>query len=273
MTTTRVAAAGPSGAAAVEVINPSGQGRFVLVCEHASNAIPEEYADLGLDGAALESHIAWDPGALEVAISMSASFDAPLVAQNISRLVYDCNRPPMADDAIPARSEIYDVPGNVGLTLEQRADRIARFYSPFREALAACIDRQMTIVPAPVILSIHSFTPIYDGVRRDLHLGILHDRDARYADALLAAAAVAGDLVVRRNEPYGPGDGVTHTLEEHALSRGLLNAMIEIRNDLVSDEAGQAAMAKRLTDWSPAALNTVAGAAESANAMVGDGHA
>lgn len=100
MTTTRVAAAGPSGAAAVEVINPSGQGRFVLVCEHASNAIPEEYADLGLDGAALESHIAWDPGALEVAISMSGSFDAPLVAQNISRLVYDCNRPPMADDAI-----------------------------------------------------------------------------------------------------------------------------------------------------------------------------
>lgn len=263
--------------ATVEVINPSGRGRFVLVCEHASNFIPEEYADLGLSGDALESHIAWDPGALAVARAMSTALDVPLVVQRISRLVYDCNRPPDVEDAIPAKSEIYDIPGNVDLTFAQRGDRVARFYEPFRDAMATCIDLRMAFGSEPVIVSIHSFTPVYDGVRRHLHLGVLHDRDSRYADSLLDAATGFDDLVIARNEPYGPQDGVMHTLVEHATSRGLLNAMIEIRNDLLADEASQRAMAERLTHWVSNALKALSKAAESDGAMVdatrGGGHA
>jgi predicted N-formylglutamate amidohydrolase len=233
--------------ATVEVINPSGQGRFVLVCEHASSFIPEQYDNLGLDSAARVSHIAWDPGALDVARAMAVSLDAPLVAQRVSRLVIDCNRPPQAPDAIPEKSEIYDVPGNVGLGPADRGERVEKYYAPFREALATCIGRRMTFGPPPTIVSIHSFTPVYDGIRRDLDLGVLHDSDTRFADALLEAMSLTDELGIRRNEPYGPEDGVMHTLVEHAVSRGLWNAMIEIRNDLIADKAARDSMAARLT--------------------------
>ena len=244
----------PSADGTVEVTNPSGTGDFVLVCEHASNAIPAELDDLGLSDEAINSHIAWDPGALEVAREMSLMLDAPLVAQRISRLVYDCNRPPEAESAIPAKSETYEIPGNVGLSAAARQERIKRFYTPFRDALAACIDQRMEARRKPVLVTVHSFTPIYNGVKRDLDIGILHDADARFADALLGTGAADDDLVTRRNAPYGPRDGVTHTLLEHAIPRGLLNAMIEIRNDLIADPVSQRTVAEQLSRRATEAL-------------------
>jgi len=230
----------PSKDTAVDIANPSGRGDLVLVCEHASNFIPADLDALGLDEAALQSHIAWDPGALAVASAMAAVLDATLVAPRVSRLVYDCNRSLEAPSAVPAVSEIFDIPGKA------RADRV---YSPFRDALNATLEARMVEGRRPVLLSIHSFTPVYGGVERDMELGILHDSDARFADALLEIAGARGDMVVRRNAPYGPEDGVAFTLSEFALKRGLLNAMIEIRNDLIADGAAQQAMADRLSGY------------------------
>lgn len=229
----------------VDEINPAGAGNVVLVCEHASNFIPPEYHHLGLSEDLRASHIAWDPGAMPVALAMSATLDAPLVAQKVSRLLYDCNRPPEAQSAVPAVSEIHQVPGNADLSEGDRQARVERFYQPFRTALDASIARKIATGRPPVIVTIHSFTPLYKGVNRDVEIGILHDSDARLADAMLDAAKNETRFDVRRNVPYGPEDGVTHTLREHAIARGLMNAMIEIRNDLLIAPDGQ----REVADW------------------------
>ena len=243
----------------VELVNPTGRGGFVLVCEHAGNFIPPELRDLGLGPGLTTSHIAWDPGALPVARELSRILDAPLVAQRVSRLVYDCNRPPESDSAIPEVSEVHAVPGNRGLSPEARQDRVDRVYVPFHQALAAHLDARRAAGEEPVVVTVPSFTPVYKGVRRTLDVGILHDMDARFADAVLQRAGAEPGLAVRRNEPYGPADGVTHTLQRHALPRGLGNVMIEVRNDLIRNGAGQRAMAARLAGWLTAAQADLAG--------------
>ncbi len=237
---------GAGEAGVVETINAEGAGPVVLACEHASNIVPAEFTDLGLGAEALESHIAWDPGARAVALRLSALLDAPLVAQRVSRLVYDCNRPPHSADAMPAQSETYTIPGNAGLTAAERTRRAELYYEPFRAALAACLDARLAGTTAPALVTIHSFTPVYFGVPRDVGLGILHDRDRRLADILLTSLTGESGWIVRRNEPYGPEDGVTHTLADQALPRGLDNVMIEIRNDLIADAAGQEKVARLL---------------------------
>jgi len=238
----------------VEVINPQGTSDIVLVCEHASSFIPPEFDGLGLAPEALISHIAWDPGALAVARQMSAFFDAALVAQRVSRLVYDCNRPPEAASAIPEESEIYCIPGNAGLSAAARRDRAERFYFPFRDCLSGMIDARIAQGRSPVIVTVHSFTPVYKGVQRAVEIGILYDDDARLADAMMAMRSEQAGHVVRRNEPYGPADGVTHTLIVQALSRDLLNVMIEVRNDLIGDATSQERYGVLLADWVKAAL-------------------
>ncbi len=232
----------------VETVNPDGLGPVVLACEHASSFIPPEFGGLGLNSDALDSHIAWDPGALAVATHLSRLLDAPLVAQRVSRLVYDCNRPPSAADAIPARSEIYSVPGNAGLSDGEKQERTRRFYEPFHQALGACLDARMAANEAPILVTIHSFTPVYFGARRDVEFGILHDNDSRLADVMLGPAGQAAGPVTRRNEPYGPEHGVTHTLKLHGLSRGIANVMLEIRNDLIATLQGQIEWADRIAD-------------------------
>lgn len=231
----------------VDVINPLGPGDFVLVCEHASNAIPAEFNNLGLTAADLETHIAWDIGALPVAREMARLLDAPLVAPRVSRLVVDCNRAMDAPDLVPVRSETVDIPGNAGLDDDQRRERIERYSRLFHDAVSACLDVRTSGLRPPVLLTIHSFTPVYAGRKRDVQLGILHDTDTRFADSLLAALEAEVPLVIRRNEPYGPRDGVAHTLATHGIRRGLLNAMIEIRNDLIASPDAQRVMAALLS--------------------------
>lgn len=217
-----------------------------MVCEHASHFIPPELGNLGLAPDLLRSHIVWDRGAAAVAQAMSAQLDAPLVMPRISRLVYDCNRPPHAPDAMAEESETHRVPGNLGLSDAERNRRIEQVYRPFCDTLAATLQHKMQSGPAPALVSIHSFTPVFKGQTRGIEIGVLHDADARLADELLKLIAAEGALRVARNEPYGPEDGVTHTLAQHAIPRGLANVMIEIRNDLIEDAAGQSAIAKRL---------------------------
>lgn len=229
----------------VQTVNQTGASSVVLVCEHASHFIPASFHGLGLSDADRKSHAAWDPGAMAVAQNLSAHLNAPLVASGVSRLVYDCNRPPEAPDAMPVRSETIDVPGNTDITTPDRAARVATYYRPFQSALAATIKR----TASPVIVTIHSFTPVFFGQSRRVEIGILHDSDARLADAMLDIASNHTPLNVQRNQPYGPEHGVTHTLKEHGLAHGHLNVMLEIRNDLIATARQQGAMAATLAPW------------------------
>jgi len=259
----------PAGDGVVDISNVTGVGDVILVCEHASNFIPDALEGLGLDPEIRESHIAWDPGALPVASVMSAALDAPLISHRVSRLVFDCNRDPASADAILERSEVHAIPGNQGLSDNERRTRSARYYTPFRKAISNAIDGRMVDSRQPVLVTIHSFVPVYDGARRDFDLGILHDADPRLADAVLDRLHEDGDLDVRRNEPYGPADGVTHTLVEHAVSRGLLNVMVEIRSDLIAHPTDQRAMAERLANAISDALETLRNDSVEAGAATG----
>ncbi len=236
----------PSEGPAFAVLRPDGASDVVLICEHASKTMPKALGTMGLDEAALASHIAWDIGAQRVAEMLSEKLDAPLVSQRFSRLAYDCNRPPESPGAYPERSEIFDVPGNAGLSADDKACRAAALYHPFHQAIDALIEGRLAKGEAVVLVTVHSFTPVYFGNPRDGHLGILHDDDRRLADAMLDAAASAEFEKVSRNYPYGPEDGVTHTLKRHGLTRQIANVMLEIRNDLISDEAGQRDWAGRI---------------------------
>ncbi|MEJ8311533.1 N-formylglutamate amidohydrolase [Agrobacterium larrymoorei] len=239
---------------AVAVENEAGKSPVLLICEHASNRLPARYGDLGLSQQVLSSHIAWDPGALEVARLLSQKLDATLIYQRFSRLIYDCNRPPESTSAMPVRSEIYDVPGNANLDEAERFLRTAALYIPFHEAISSLIEKRRILGLKSVIVTVHSFTPVYHGNIRDVQIGLLHDTDARLVDDMLSDSDPA-PFRIERNQPYGPDDGVTHTLRLHALPDGLLNVMIEVRNDLISDEAGRRAAAKFLGEGLSKALS------------------
>ncbi|PSJ58384.1 N-formylglutamate amidohydrolase [Kumtagia ephedrae] len=223
----------------VSISNESGASRFVLLCDHASNFLPPELASLGLPAAALDSHIAWDPGALPVARLLSRKLDAALVESRVSRLAIDCNRALDAPDLVPTISETTAIPGNENLSPAQREARIALSWQPFHQAVGGLVDERLKAGRETWLVSLHSFTPVYKGVGRPWQIGILHDDDVRLSAAMADALQRRGDIVVGDNQPYSPADRVYFTLERHARSRGLPCAMIEIRNDEIRDEAGQ----------------------------------
>jgi predicted N-formylglutamate amidohydrolase len=223
----------------VTVTNRGGRSPFVLVCDHASNTLPPEFGTLGLAASDLDRHIAWDPGAAPVALRMAEALDAVLIASRVSRLVIDCNRPLDASDLIPAVSETTAIPGNQALSASARARRIALAYDPFHAAIEDVVSRRVAAKQETMLVSIHSFTPVYKGVSRPWHIGIIHDADRRLAAPLIGALSALRSVTVGVNEPYSPADRVYFTLERHARSRGLPCAMIEIRNDEISAPAGQ----------------------------------
>ncbi len=206
----------------------NGPAPVLVVCEHASNRFPEAFGTLGLTAEQQDSHIAWDPGAFALSRDLADRLGAPFIHATVSRLVYDLNRPPEAPDAIPEVSEVHNIPGNQGLSAADRQARIDQVHGPWHAALAAAIG---TVLPLAMV-TIHSFTPVYRETPRETEVGILHDTDSRLADAVLANAAKAG-LEWHRNRPYGPEDGVTHTLRTVAEPRGILPVMVEVRNDLL----------------------------------------
>lgn len=244
--TTRIATNDPENTDFVAIANADGHANLVLVCEHASCFIPPQFNNLGLDAEAATSHVAWDPGAYEVALELSALLDAPLVTQQVSRLVYDCNRPLHDPRAMAEKSEIYVIPGNKNLSASDTQQRKDTYYTPFHNTLAETISSKCDAGQQPDIITIHSFTPVFLGEKRSVEIGILHDEDTRLADKLLATCITDKRFDVRLNAPYGANDKVTHTLLTHAIPRGLPNAMLEIRNDLIDTASSQKSMAKWL---------------------------
>jgi predicted N-formylglutamate amidohydrolase len=228
------------------IVNETGASPILLVCEHAGRVIPKSLDCLGLPDSELERHIAYDIGAGPVARGIAERLDAPLVLQRYSRLVYDCNRPPQSPGAIPEMSELTKIPGNLGLTEAQREARINAIYRPFLSNVDRLIERRLAAGRPVIFVTIHSFTPVFKGIMRMMHVGLLFDQDRRFTVVVGSLLKTDGLFDVRYNEPYGPADGVCHTLNVHAGARGLPYSMIEIRNDLIKSESGQIEWADRL---------------------------
>ena len=237
-----------SGRSLIVAENPQGRGPFVILCDHASNRIPDAFQSFGFAEDALQTHIAWDRGALSVARILSAKLDAPLFWPDASRLIIDCNRAPDASSLIVTESEGRPVPANRVLSKEERSRRLDHIHAPYHDAIDSCLDRRRADRRPTALIAIHSFTPVYFGKARPWQVGILFDDDRRLADLLIGGLKSDPALTVGVNEPYSPADGVYYTLRRHAQPQGLPSVMIEIRNDEISDEASQRSWAEQLAD-------------------------
>lgn len=231
----------------VLVMNAEGRAPFVLACDHASNRFPERFGDLGLTPHQRLTHVAWDPGAYAVAVQLSELLDAPLVASTVSRLVIDCNRDHDAPDLIPTVSERTDIPGNKRIGDNERAERIGAYHAPFHGALETVLEARRAAGIETLLVTVHSFTPVYKDVPRPWPIGLIHARDDRFTAALRdALAADDAGLNIGWNQPYSALNGVTFTLEHHGDGRGLEATMIEIRHDEILEAEGVSLWAARL---------------------------
>ncbi|MCC7274778.1 MAG: N-formylglutamate amidohydrolase [Alphaproteobacteria bacterium] len=237
---------GPADPPAWRAVNGCGRAPVLLLCDHASNRVPVSLGDLGLTKADLARHIGWDIGAAAVTERLAALLDAPALLSGYSRLVLDCNRHPGTQGLCPTLSDGVAVPGNQGLSEADIAARTAALFEPYQRAIADRIARFAAAGVVPALVSLHSFTPVWAGVARPWHVGVLWDRDPRIPVPLLAALRADPRLTVGDNEPYSAREPHGYTVDVHGTRRGLPHVLIEIRQDLVADDAGAAAWADRL---------------------------
>jgi predicted N-formylglutamate amidohydrolase len=237
---------GPADVHPVREYNAEGRSPFLLTCDHYGRLIPRALGDLGLPESELVRHIGWDIGIAGVAERLSQHLDAHLIVQRYSRLVIDCNRPPHVASSIPLISEATTIPGNDGITREAAAMRRAEIFDPYHRRIDAIIDTRHRNNTPTILVSLHSFTPVYAGIARPWHIGTLYQRDKVLPPLVLQALRAEPDLVVGDNEPYAVSDQTDYTIPVHAEARGLMNTGIEIRQDLISDQAGEKAWADRL---------------------------
>ncbi len=229
---------------AVTVIGGSLASGVVLLCDHASNRLPPEYGTLGLPATELSRHIAYDIGAEGVTRALAARLACPAVLSRHSRLLIDPNRGADDPTMIMRISDGTVVAGNRQLDAAEREKRFRRYYAPYHRAIAGVIDTSLA-GRVPVLLSIHSFTPVWKGASRPWHCAVLWDKDPRLARPLLSALRAEPELVTGDNEPYSgvlKGD----TLWQHGSKRGLAHAIVELRQDLIATAAGQDLWARRL---------------------------
>jgi predicted N-formylglutamate amidohydrolase len=228
-------------------VGRQGRSNFVIVVDHASSRIPRRLQNLGLPASELQRHIAWDIGALGVARQTAAALDAVLVAQNYSRLVIDCNRDPAVASSIPRVSESSEIPGNTHLSEADIAVRRVEIFDPYHNHLRALLDERAAAGRSTILVAQHTMTNIYHSVRREMHAAVLYNRDRRFAGLVLERLRREKELLIADNEPYFVSDATDYTIPRHGEARGLPHVEIEIRQDLVSDEAGQTEWAHRIT--------------------------
>lgn len=227
------------------VLNACGPSRFLLTCEHASNHMPAEYAGLGVSEEDRRRHIAWDIGAAALTERLSALLDAPAILSGYSRLLIDLNRPPGVPSSIPQRSEATDIPGNADVSSAERQRRVERMFMPYHTALSALIDDRQKAGGARFIIAVHSFTPVFHGVARPWHVGVLFGRDRLLAEHLAAAYAAEEGIVAGTNVPYVIDRESDYTIPVHGEDRDIPALLLEIRQDLLGDDEGIEAWAVR----------------------------
>lgn len=232
---------------AVERINGTTASGVLLLCDHAANALPDDYRGLGLPVEAFKRHIAYDIGAAAMTARLAAGLGAPALLATFSRLLIDPNRGDDDPTLIMRLSDGAVIPGNARIDAAERQRRIADFWRPYHDAIETELAGFRTAGIVPLILSIHSFTPIWKALARPWQIGILWDADPRLARRLIEGFGARGDLVVGDNLPY---DGAlkNDTLYSHASRRGIAHGLIEYRQDLIAADAGQTAFAARTLD-------------------------
>ncbi|MEZ5831561.1 MAG: N-formylglutamate amidohydrolase [Dongiaceae bacterium] len=231
---------GPDDPAPFSVFHREGRAELVMFCDHAGRAFPGRLGTLGLGPRELDQHIAWDIGIAGLGRRLAKSLDAPFFMTAYSRLVIDCNRHLDDPTSMPQESDRVRVPGNRGLSAADRRQRQEEIFRPYHAALAREIEGRIAAGRTPVIISLHSFTPVMNGFQRPWHVGVLWNRDARMPVPLMRRLAEEPGLVVGDNEPYSGRDGHGYSIKAHAEALGLAHALLEIRQDLIAEEAGQA---------------------------------
>lgn len=235
---------GPDEPPAARILNQNGKADLLLICDHASRAVPKALGDLGVPRAEWDRHIAFDIGAEASACRLSERFDAPLVASGYSRLVVDCNRRPEDPAAMPEISDGTPIPGNLGLAPAERARRLRDLHAPYHVAVAAAIAKYRAAGRVPRVVAIHSCTPVFKGFERPWHVGVLWKSDPRLPVPLMKALAETPGVNVGDNQPYDARDGHGYTMRTHCELAGIPHALIELRQDLVDTRAGIAKWAK-----------------------------
>ena len=227
---------GPDDPPPFTVVNPNGRAPVVLVCDHASNAIPARLNQLGLGPADLARHIAWDIGAARVSQRLAERLDAPAVLGGFSRLVIDCNRPPGSPTSIAEVSDGTHIPGNKKISDLDVETRVNNIFLPYHHTITRMLAQRWRhgCGQAPALIAIHSFTPVMSGFHRPWHLGVLWNRDPRLALPLLERFQADPELCVGDNQPYS-GREVGFTMDTHGGAAGLSHVEIEIRQDLLAD--------------------------------------
>lgn len=222
---------------AFSVLNRSGRSDLVIICDHASKVIPPEYDNLGLSGADIDRHIAWDIGAQGVAELLVAAFDAPAVICGTSRLVIDCNRHPTDPAAMPVKSDGVLIPGNQSLNQADRDDRVRRFFSPYHDMVEEIIGERVDDGHHPLILSVHSMTPEMNGTFRPWEISLSSNEQRRVADLMLGFLRRRSDITVGDNQPYSLDPAEDYSTPVHALARQLPYIQVEFRQDQVGTPA------------------------------------
>lgn len=220
--------------APAKTINPEGDFPILLVCEHAGQGIPMVLGDLGLSRQHLDAHIGWDIGAAAVTRRLSVSLNATAVLQHYSRLVIDCNRPPNAEDSVPQVSDGIPIPAN--LKPRNKAQRIEEIFTPYQAKISNFLDSGRF----QAVVSIHSFTPVMQGIPRPWDIAFLYrkDRDTSSQLARFIETQYPG-ITIGHNEPYQAGETSDWFVPVHGEARGIAHSLIEIRNDHISDTRGQ----------------------------------
>lgn len=231
---------------AIEVANVDGSSPITLICEHASNHIPAEYACLGLDAAELQRHIAWDIGAAAVTRALSQLLDAPAFLGTYSRLLVDLNRPPGSPTSIVNRSESTDIPGNLALSPAERERRVQHIFKPFHDRIASHLEGRERSGVRNAVVSIHSFTPVYFGDRRPWHAGILFEKASSFAHAVIENLGSDSSFNIGANVPYAVAADEDYALLVHGDAHGYPAILVEIRNDQIADAAGVQEWARRI---------------------------
>jgi predicted N-formylglutamate amidohydrolase len=243
----------PDEPAAVIEYRSGGLSPFFLVCDHAGHRIPRKLGNLGIRAQDIARHIGWDIGIADVGCALADRLDAALVMQPYSRLVIDCNRKPSAASSISKVSDVTTIAGNENVSTEEAEARRRDIFAPYHDTITRRLDERRKAERPTVLIALHSFTPVFGGIPRPWHCGLLYNRYRKLAAPLLDLLRADPALVVGDNEPYSVTDDTDYTIPAHGEQRGIPHVAIEIRHDLIDNDTGQREWADKLAVLLPRA--------------------